>query len=54
MMLPMVNKPSCFEGFPHTTVLPGMQFILAGLIGKPDIFFLVPCIRFTFETTCYL
>ncbi|CAN0037159.1 unnamed protein product, partial [Scytosiphon promiscuus] len=54
MMVPRMVEDSAFQGFPHTTVLPGLQFILAGLIGKPDIFFLVPFVRFMFETTCYL
>ncbi|CAM9389279.1 unnamed protein product, partial [Ectocarpus sp. 8 AP-2014] len=42
------------HGFPHTTVLPGTQFLLAGLLGKPTDFFLVPFVRFMFETFSYL
>lgn len=53
-MVPRLVGESSFQGFPHTTVLPGLQFILVGVIGKPDIFFLVPFVRFMFETNCYL
>lgn len=34
---------------PHSTILPGLQFSLAGIIGKPETFYQVPVIRFVFE-----
>lgn len=34
---------------PHSTILPGLQFSLAGVIGKPETFYQVPVIRFVFE-----
>lgn len=34
---------------PHSTVLPGLQFSLAGIVGKPETFYQVPVIRFVFE-----
>lgn len=40
--------------FPHQTLLPGLQFSLAGLIGKPDVFFDIPVIRFMFEFLSYM
>ncbi len=39
---------------PHTTILPGLQFWLAGLVGKPGTFYDVPAVRFTFELWSYL
>eukprot|EP00903_Cladosiphon_okamuranus_P014655 g13588.t2 len=40
--------------FPHLTVLPGLQFTLAGVLGKPETFYQVPVIRFIFEFFSYL
>lgn len=51
---PQSKLPKKLLGFPRTTVLPGLQFILAGIIGKPDQFFLVPFVRFFFDTSSYL
>lgn len=34
---------------PHSTILPGLQFSLAGILGKPETFYDVPVIRFVFE-----
>lgn len=50
---------SCIAGIrrtplPHRTVLPMLQFSLAGVIGKPDTFFNVPAVRFTFEFLQFL
>ncbi|CAM9548053.1 unnamed protein product, partial [Ectocarpus fasciculatus] len=39
---------------PHTTVLPMLQFSLAGLIGKPAVFYNVPAVRFALEFLHYL
>ncbi|CAM9923666.1 unnamed protein product, partial [Scytosiphon promiscuus] len=39
---------------PHLTILPGLQFSLAGIIGKPETFYTVPVIRFAFEIFSYL
>lgn len=39
---------------PHRTILPGLQFILAGILGKPETFYEVPVIRFMFETLSYM
>lgn len=39
---------------PHRTALPMLQFSLAGIIGKPDIFFNVPAVRFAFEFLQFL
>ena len=39
---------------PHTTILPGLQFWLAGLVGKPGTFYDVPAVRFAFELLSYL
>ncbi|CAM9621106.1 unnamed protein product [Ectocarpus sp. 13 AM-2016] len=39
---------------PYTTVFPKLQFSLAGLIGKPAVFYNVPAIRFAFEFLHYL
>lgn len=38
---------------PHSTVLPGLQFSLAGILGKPETFYQVPVIRFIFEIFGY-
>lgn len=51
----VLHEPNhVLHGFPHTTVLPGAQFLLAGLLGKPTEFFLIPFVRFLFETFSYL
>eukprot|EP00752_Nemacystus_decipiens_P011859 g10519.t1 len=39
---------------PHTTILPGLQFSLAGILGKPGTFYQVPVIRFMFEIFSYV
>ncbi|CAM9478531.1 unnamed protein product [Ectocarpus fasciculatus] len=39
---------------PHATVFPKLQFSLAGLIGKPAVFYNVPAVRFAFEFLHYL
>ncbi|CAM9206508.1 unnamed protein product [Ectocarpus fasciculatus] len=39
---------------PHSTMLPGLQFSLAGIQGKPETFYKVPVIRFAFEIFSYL
>ncbi|CAM9206588.1 unnamed protein product [Ectocarpus fasciculatus] len=39
---------------PHLTILPGLQFSLAGILGKPETFFKVPVIRFVYEIFSYL
>lgn len=39
---------------PHSTLLPGLQFTLAGIIGKPVAFYVVPAVRFIFELLSYL
>lgn len=39
---------------PHSTILPGLQFSLAGILGKPETFYDVPVIRFMFEIFSYL
>lgn len=44
----------CITSLPHRTVLPMLQFSLAGVIGKPDIFFNVPAVRFAFEFLQFL
>ncbi|CAM9651710.1 unnamed protein product [Ectocarpus fasciculatus] len=53
-MVRRFKRKLLLHGFPHTTVLPGAQFLLAGLLGKPTEFFLVPFVRFLFETFSYL
>lgn len=40
------------RGFP--TLLPGLQFSLAGIIGRPDSFFCVPAVRFAYIVLSYL
>lgn len=42
------------SGFPHRTLMPGLQFVLAGVIGKPDTFFVVPAVRFSYGLLSYL
>lgn len=39
---------------PHLTILPGLQFTLAGILGKPETFYQVPVIRFIFEIFSYV
>lgn len=39
---------------PHSTMLPGLQFSLAGILGKPETFYQVPVIRFIFEIFGYM
>lgn len=41
------------QWFPHTTLLPGLQFSLAGILGKPDEFYAVPAVRFAFEILAF-
>lgn len=41
------------SGLPHRTPLPGLQFILAGIIGKPATFFDIPIVRFAFGVIAY-
>lgn len=36
------------------TVLPGLQFILAGIIGKPVSYYVVPMIRMAFVVINYM
>lgn len=42
------------SGLPHRTLLPGLQFTLAGIIGKPAMFYEVPAVRFAFELLSYM
>lgn len=42
------------SGFPHRTLLPGLQFILAGTIGKPAAFYVVPAVRFSYAVLSYV
>lgn len=39
---------------PHTTILPGLQFTLAGMIGKPSFYYEIPFIRFLYELLSYM
>lgn len=39
---------------PHATVLPGLQFTLAEIIGKPATFYKIPTIRFIYELLSYM
>eukprot|EP00752_Nemacystus_decipiens_P009021 g8052.t1 len=43
-----------WDRFPHVTLLPGLQFSLAGILGKPQTFYQVPAVRFMFELFSYL
>lgn len=57
--LPVRQPPASVSGIvgqplPHRTVLPMLQFSLAGIIGKPDTFFNVPAVRFAFEFLQFL
>ncbi|CAM9397930.1 unnamed protein product [Ectocarpus fasciculatus] len=47
------DKPKRWT-IPHSTILPGLQFSLAGVLGKPETFYEVPAIRFVFEIFTYL
>lgn len=40
--------------FPHITIIPGLQFSLAGIVGKPETFYDIPAVRFAFEVFSYL
>ena len=42
------------NSFPHYTVLPGLQFTLAGIMGKPVSYYVVPAIRMLFIVINYL
>lgn len=48
------DKESSFFYFPHTSLIPGLQFSMAGIVGRPEEFFLVPSVRFFYETFSYL
>lgn len=50
------RNTTCLEWseFPHSTVIPGLQFFLAGIIGKPETFYDVPLVRFVFEVFSFL
>lgn len=39
---------------PHRAVLPGMQFTLAGIMGKPSSYYVVPAIRMFFVVFNYM
>lgn len=43
-----------YPTLPHVTLLPGLQFLLAGIIGKPSAFYEVPAVRFTYELLSYM
>lgn len=38
---------------PHRTILPGLQFTLAGILGKPATFYEIPIVRFAFSIFQY-
>lgn len=42
------------RSIPHTTLLPGLQFSLAGIVGKPETFYTVPAVRFAYEVLSYM
>ncbi|CAN0416276.1 unnamed protein product [Ascophyllum nodosum] len=48
------KEPLDWNDFPRSTILPGLQFLLAGIIGKPETFYEVPAMLFTFELFSYL
>lgn len=55
MMRPWFSKGSSFfYRFPHTSVVPALQFVMAGAIGKPEDIFLVPRARFFYDIYSYL
>ncbi|CAM9177459.1 unnamed protein product [Ectocarpus sp. 12 AP-2014] len=39
---------------PNSTVLPGLQFSLAGILGKPEVLYNVPVVRFAYEIFSYV
>lgn len=39
---------------PQRTVFPGLQFTLAGIMGKPDKYYVVPAIRMAFVVMSYM
>lgn len=39
---------------PRTTILPGVQFIVAGILAKPNIYFGVPAMRMSFDFVVYV
>lgn len=41
-------------GLPHRTILPGLQFMLAGIVGKPETYYRLPAVRFAFEIWSYI
>lgn len=47
------RRPRRWE-FPHGTILPGLQFSLAGILGKPETYFQVPLVHFVFEMFSYV
>ena len=47
-------EPVELASFPHSTLFLGLQFTLAGIIGKPVTFFTVPAVRFMFELLSYM
>lgn len=48
------DKPPEKRRVPHSTMLPGLQFSLAGILGKPETFYQVPVIRFIYEIFGYM
>lgn len=40
--------------YQYRTVFPGLQFTLAGVIGKPVSYYVVPAIRMVFVVISYL
>lgn len=48
------ERQSKLSRIPHKTLLPGLQFILAGIIGRPTSFFKVTAFRFTYELLSYM
>lgn len=39
---------------PYRTIFPAVQFVLAGIIGKPATYCQVPIVRFAFGIICHL
>lgn len=48
---PFARSLACFASW---TYLPGLQFILAGLVGKTAAFFGVPAMRLTLDVLVYM
>ena len=48
------QKGYASRDIPHRTLLPGLQFSLAGILGKPETFYEVPAVRFAFEILSYV